>query len=125
MNVCTDFVAASADCRADARDEIRGPGAECIRKRFDTGHRRSFREAAPAGVNGGNCSGARIDNQQRNTVGGLNGDRNIRVVCEHDVRVGPFAWTRLDGVRTVHLVNASEAFRANADRVCHVRPTGF
>jgi hypothetical protein len=48
-------------------------------------------------VNRRSHTGAGIDDEQRYAVCGLNGDTDVRIVCEHNVCVGPIARTRLHG----------------------------
>ena len=85
-----DFVAAAADGRADAGEEIGGPGFELHLHLADGFDDDALERAAPSGVNC--CDGAllRIDEENRDTVGGLDGKQKAGAVGDGSVSAARF-----------------------------------
>src|SRR6267378_4434879 len=85
-----DFVAAAADGRADSGEEIGGLGFELHLHLADGFDDDALERAAPSGVNC--CDGAlfRIDEENRDTVGGLDGKEKAGAVGNGGVSAARF-----------------------------------
>jgi len=80
-----DFVAAASDGRAKGGEEVGGPGTEVhlhLANRFDGD---AGQGAAPAGVDGGNGAFFGIDEEDRDTVGGLHGEEKAGTIGKRGV----------------------------------------
>lgn len=100
-NVRADFVAALADARADCGENVGG-----LRGKFHLHAAESFcgdarERAAPSGVDGGDGVMARVDEQDGNAVGGLNGEEEAGRARGEGVAFGRLGRRRGDEVRDV------------------------
>ena len=65
-----DFIAAGTDRGAHRHDQVLGVTAELALHFVDCRHRDARRGSAPARMNGGNGTGARVGDEQRDAIGG-------------------------------------------------------
>ena len=87
-----DFVAAAADGRPDGGKEVGGLGFELHLHLPDSLRNDALERAAPTGVNGGDGALFRIDEENRDTVSGLNAQEEPGAV-----RCGGIALARCGG----------------------------
>ncbi len=82
----SDGIAPAADSRPDGGEEVLRPRSETVAHRLDSFRRDSRDGAAPPGVNGRNRLQTLVDEQDRDTVGGADGE--IRSDTVRDERIG-------------------------------------
>ncbi len=75
-----DFVAATADGRADGGEEVCGVGFEMHLHCADGFHSDAGKGAAPASVDSGDCALFGVDEQDGDAVGGLNGEEEAGLI---------------------------------------------
>jgi hypothetical protein len=80
-----NFVATAADRRAERGEQIGGLGGEFHLHFSDGFCDDALQSASPARVDGGYSSFSGIDEENRNTVGGLDAEKKSRLVCDRCV----------------------------------------
>src|SRR5260370_11555649 len=85
-----DFVAAAADRGADGGEEIRGLGAEVHLHLADGFDDDAGESAAPTGMNGGDGALFRVDEENRDTVGGLDAEEEPGTICDGGIAAARF-----------------------------------
>ena len=117
--LASNLVAARADARPYRNMDVGGPGPELVRQRFDRRTDRAGGDSSPTGMH--RCNGARssIGKEQRNAVGGANGQRGTGVIGDEHVTSGSIdGRTRSpsddDDVTAVDLMRRDHLFGAKA-----------
>ena len=121
-----DFIAAGTDRGAHRHDQVLGLTAELALHFVDCCHRDARRGSAPARMNGGIGTGARVGDEQRDAIGGAHDKRNIwrrrnnriryRTLLLHCFeRLARNVCVDKDDVATVDLVQRHDASRRDVD----------
>jgi len=96
-----DFVAAAADRGADGGEEIRGLGSEVHLHLADGFDDDAGESAAPAGMNGGDGALFRIDEENRDAIGGLDAQEEPGTICDGGIsaaRLGGCCVEKMDDI---------------------------
>ncbi len=101
-NFRADFVATATNGRADGGEELGGPGFELHLHLADGFCDDALKRASPAGMNGGDGAPFGIDEENRNTVGGLDAQEEAGAVGGGGVAAAGFGGggvEKMDDVR--------------------------
>jgi hypothetical protein len=85
-NLVAYLVAAGGNGGPGGNKQIARPASELGPQRRDGNARHARRQPSPTGMGRSDCACATVGNEDRNAVGRLYGNRNVRIVGEHDVR---------------------------------------
>jgi hypothetical protein len=81
------FVTALTDSGTDGDDQVAGLARKSLLHMLDSPGRNPLHRSTPAGVNCGDGALARIDHQNRDTIGGLDSDELSRRVLDQGIAV--------------------------------------
>lgn len=129
-HILADLVAAGANRRPDADDQVIQPAAELASQPFNGNGRDRQRQAAPTGMSRRNGSGPPIGDEQRQTIGGLDRQRHVAGVRQNNVRLAArraavrrrVSISMNDRCRPVHLSDKNQIQRTNRRRLRHLVP---
>jgi len=93
-----DFVATAADGRADGGEELGGPGFELHLHLADGFCDDALKRPSPTGMNGGDGSLFGVDEENRDTVGGLDAQKEAGAIGGGGVAAAGFGGYSIEQV---------------------------
>ena len=96
-----DFVAAAADGWADGGEEVGGVGFELHLHPADGFDDDAGESAAPTGMNGGDGALFRVDEENRDAVGGLDAQEEPGTICDGGIASAGFGGCGVEKVNDI------------------------
>ncbi len=123
-----DLIAARTDARSDGGDEIFRIRSKPRCEIPDGDHGCACSGALPARVNGRNCAGSTVGQENGHAVGGAYAHRHGRIIGDGDICFGPIVGrTRefllcFEHIGAVHLTHAHERVELDIESIRKVLP---